>query len=755
MSRVDRLERESKQVLESASVIGRLFRRRLLGRLTQQEQALERALEELEDRQLIYQERAVPEEEFSFKHVLTQETVYGSILRRRRTVFHQQVAEAMEALYAEGLDEYYEQLAYHYERSDADEKTVEYLLKAGDKARRAYLNEEAMHYFQRALLRLEQAGLGEAHPEWPLAAHRGLGLVYFDGMGKVSDAEAHLRQAIELGRQIGLAPGELVRLYDRLGDVLWQTAQWDEMIRAGEAGMLLVGEATWSVEAALMNDLLAIGHGGKGAGDRSREFLSRNAEFLKELPYVDELAGSYHHQARFCVWYQKNLDRGREWIQLHEQAAQERHDLRGMAVARSSWAHFLFAMGDLHGARAGFQQSRELSARAGDARLSAFETGHLGETLLALGDLQGAAQHLQIAYEALEVMQNWTSLQHGARELGRALLSQGEWAMATESFQRVVEIGRETGLTGQVPGATADLGQVALIQGDRPRAMQLLEEALALNPARLLGRLGALEEAYDDPEGFQGFCRRFREEHPEVADLPPARWFLEPAERFTFPEVALHEAFAASLAPDWTWHDRYGDRAYSVQSGLEIRAANGRDLDFVNLSAPRLTRTLAGAFAIQSICLPASEEKPAIGGLLLWKDRQNYLRLDRGTRGPHEISFQGCLANQDLIIGRGRLPAERVFLRLERLGSRVNALCSADGQHWFTVGHTEFPVEDPVQVGLHAIGSIDRTIYPGAYPDGTAIRFESFELWTGDSRVSERGGPVAIANGSGSLYNGS
>jgi hypothetical protein len=60
---------------------------------------------------------------------------------------------------------------------------------------------------------------------------------------------------------------------------------------------------------------------------------------------------------------------------------------------------------------------------------------------------------------------------------------------------------------------------------------------------------------------------------------------------------------------------------------------------------------------------------------------------------------------------------------------RVNALCSANGEEWFTVGQVEFPVEDPVEVGLHAIGQIDRTIYPSAFPEGTAIRFESFEMW--------------------------
>ena len=70
-----------------------------------------------------------------------------------------------------------------------------------------------------------------------------------------------------------------------------------------------------------------------------------------------------------------------------------------------------------------------------------------------------------------------------------------------------------------------------------------------------------------------------------------------------------------------------------------------------------------------------------------------------------------------------------VASRVERLGPRVHALCSADGEDWFTVGQVEFPVEGPVEVGPYAIGSIDRLIYPGAYPEGTAIRFERFELW--------------------------
>ena len=72
---------------------------------------------------------------------------------------------------------------------------------------------------------------------------------------------------------------------------------------------------------------------------------------------------------------------------------------------------------------------------------------------------------------------------------------------------------------------------------------------------------------------------------------------------------------------------------------------------------------------------------------------------------------------------------EAITLRLEVDADRVHAFCSLDGEQWYSVGHATFLVDDTVQVGVHAIGMIDRTIYHGAYPEGTAIRFTSFRMW--------------------------
>ena len=187
----------------------------------------------------------------------------------------------------------------------------------------------------------------------------------------------------------------------------------------------------------------------------------------------------------------------------------------------------------------------------------------------------------------------------------------------------------------------------------------------------------------------------------------------------------------AGLAAEWIWHDPFEDCSYEVQNGLAVYAANGRDLWFLNLSAPRVLRKASGDLIVQTVCGPVTDAIPPIGGLLFWKDEANYLHLDRGMFGRREITLVGCLDNEDILIGRGWLydDAERVFLRLERVGDQVNAYCSADGKGWYTVGRAGFPVQDPIEVGLHAIGDIDRTVYHGAHPEGTAIRFGSFQLW--------------------------
>ena len=286
LARVDRLQDEAKRVLQCASVIGRLFKYRLLEHLAQHERDIDQHISEFESRDLVYEERTVPELEYAFKHAFTQEATYQGILEQRRQAFHGQVAQGIERLYQDRLEGYYEELAHHYERSGDAERAVEYLLKAGEKAKGSYANEVAIAHFQRALEMIEQAEL--ERKDWELEALRGLGEVHH-GIGKMVEAEKVFEEAITLAKEMDLPPRQLVRLYGWISRVYFWQSRYDEMIRNGEMGLGLLEEDRECLEVALMNSHIARGSVGKGNGDKWRKYAHKNMVFIKKLPYSIEL----------------------------------------------------------------------------------------------------------------------------------------------------------------------------------------------------------------------------------------------------------------------------------------------------------------------------------------------------------------------------------------------------------------------------------------------------------------------------------
>jgi tetratricopeptide (TPR) repeat protein len=534
----------------------------------------------------------------------------------------------------------------------------------------------------------------------------------------------------------------------RLHYWLWEVLHWigniDNRDRVEEEALALLGEDKESVEAALVNLMIGM-HVGWGS-QRWRELTRRTIRFIRRLPYSEILRSPYIH-VRGLYTDTRNVTEAIKWNRILEEKATAHHDLRALADVRESTALSLRDRGDLRGALAEQRQALALLVRIGDIGGAGWKMNDIVGTVLSLGDLTGAGECARQALEYAEAVGLKTSLERAYRCMGRVSLCRGDLENAVEALCEALSL--NLGPSGASAGDTASmnalLGRAYLAQGKHVEALNCAQEAVtgirwtrwgASVPPRMLAvRLSELEEAYQDAAAFRAFCHRFRQEHPELERSGFGQWYLEPARAVrAVSEATVRDGFTTGLSPEWAWHDPYGDCSYTAQNGLEIRAANGRDLWFLNLSAPRVLRApraSSGDLVVQATCVPASNDRPAIGGLLLWAGEESYLRLDRDVFGEREITLMGCLGGEDVVIGRGRLyeEVERVTLRLERAGERVEAFCSADGERWFTVGGAAFPAGDPVQVGVHAIGEIDRTIYRGAFPEGTAIRFESFELW--------------------------
>jgi len=132
-------------------VIGREFAALLLRRITDIQEQLDDCLSALKNLEFIYEKSVFPDLEYIFKHVLTQEAAYNSLLSSRRTQLHTAIGLAMEELYQERLTEHCEELAHHFIRGEAWEKAFLYLCKSADKARQAYANHEAVALYTQAV----------------------------------------------------------------------------------------------------------------------------------------------------------------------------------------------------------------------------------------------------------------------------------------------------------------------------------------------------------------------------------------------------------------------------------------------------------------------------------------------------------------------------------------------------------------------------------------------------------------------------
>jgi class 3 adenylate cyclase/tetratricopeptide (TPR) repeat protein len=155
MARTDRLPERTKQLLQTAAVIGREVPLRLLRGVSDDSGSLATQLRELCRLEFVY-ERIEPEGAvYIFRHALTQEAVYGSLLERQRRRHHGAVGRALEELYQDRGDEVAELLALHFGRSDESEKAVDYAILAAEKAQRRWANREALSYFNDTLRRLD------------------------------------------------------------------------------------------------------------------------------------------------------------------------------------------------------------------------------------------------------------------------------------------------------------------------------------------------------------------------------------------------------------------------------------------------------------------------------------------------------------------------------------------------------------------------------------------------------------------------
>ena len=205
-ARIDRLSPEQKDLLQMLSVIGRELPLELVREVAPSADIrLDRLLAELQAGEFIVERPALGMAEYVFKHALTHEVAYNSIPIERRKILHEKIGTVTESLYSEHLDEHLRELAYHFGRSAASEKAIEYFWRAGEQARNNWAYSEAVDQLTKALELLAQlpADSARSHQELRLQIALGASLAAVKGF-----AAPELEPIYQRSRELSIALGD-------------------------------------------------------------------------------------------------------------------------------------------------------------------------------------------------------------------------------------------------------------------------------------------------------------------------------------------------------------------------------------------------------------------------------------------------------------------------------------------------------------------------------------------------------------------
>ncbi len=438
LTRVDHLSEAARLTIQYASVIGRGFPFQLLSQVAEDIRELESAIQELEDRELVHRVAPSEEREYRFRHVLIQETVSNSLLRRRREQIHRKIADGIERLYKGKLEAHVEQLAFHLAESKDHGRAFPYLLWAGHRAVERFANDQALRHY---LLAAEFQADANPTPEQRVETFEGLGKVQ-TLTGDYDGALKSFQQALGLLERSGGAPrarAEIMRrtgrVFERLGD---NSLALDWTKRALEA-LDLDPESQKAVERVrIYNDIGWIQYR-RGKFDEAYQWRMKSLQIVEGTEYYNELASTYN-------------------------------GLVALFVQKGDWAR----------CKAYAEKGLELRETIGDTYGVSQSHTNLGVTASLEGKWDQALAHFEQSLLIAEKISYVAGVSNLNNNLGILYREKGDYARSRELFQKALGIAEKIKNGNLTCQALNNLAHVQVLEGQTDRAVSDLEHSLAV-----------------------------------------------------------------------------------------------------------------------------------------------------------------------------------------------------------------------------------------------------------------------------------
>lgn len=443
LARVDRLPENLRNVLRDASVIGLQFDARLLESIEYHfhgTASIAPYLERLTAAELLEPVPQAGPTIYTFRHILTQETIYNSILHSQRPELHRVVAESIRRLYRDDLESHAEVLARHYDQARVRDKALHYAILAGDRARARYANREAIEFYSRAL-QLSQHFTHRDSERW--AAAVGLADVQ-QHIGEYEQAIAFYQAALEERTD---APAEdqaeamlkLARTWTQRGD-MEEAETW---LHHGISKLNELERKFPHIEAEIYAYL---GWIALRRGDlvKAQSWLEQALALVDNTSHYDVLSTILNHLG--AVYHdQGDWDRAAHAIERALSIREELGDLPGVARSANSLGVLKSDSGHWSSALEDFQRSLHVLEGIGDIEGTAIAHTNIGGVYIDMGAWDQAESHLRQSLEIAQQIAHPFELAQAHLNYGRLHLAQAQWPDAQQHLDTAISYYRQAG----------------------------------------------------------------------------------------------------------------------------------------------------------------------------------------------------------------------------------------------------------------------------------------------------------------------
>jgi len=395
-ARIDSLRGDEKDFLQTLAVIGREFPLALVRSIINRpDEEIERMLDHLQLAEFIYEQPAAGDIEYTFKHALTRDVAYNSVLVERRKVLHERIGAALESLYASSLDDHLAELAYHYSLSSNAEKAVEFCLRACQQCAERGSFIEAVAHFETGLEMLQSLADDDRRAEIELSLRSTVQYAFQATRGYASsDVEEFARRAVELSQRPGVDWEPAWSALLGLGSILMTRGDPRAGCQIG-ATLLAHAEERGSADHIVQGLYLeAFCRMNMGEFERAGKDFDRAIALVESTPPARlGPVGSFRIAWAFVravsawnLWYLGYPDRGLERVHRAIAAARKSDSKEAMEAAYNLAGVFYHLLGDLVRLRDCAQASLQLATEAGNPFHRSLAHIYLGWTEVMAND---------------------------------------------------------------------------------------------------------------------------------------------------------------------------------------------------------------------------------------------------------------------------------------------------------------------------------------------------------------------------------